>query len=206
MSGFWTEFRSLTDWTLMRLGSCCSKLLAAGLSFQALHAGEWTPVQHSLERYEHIWKSSPFIAATEVTPQAESLAQRYAVTGFARIGDADVVFLFDRKSLSRLSVGTGSPAQGVELLEVMEAGDMASLRARIRVGGQVSEIGYDAGAGSGDAVGKTPSVPQGGPTSPLPPPIAPPPQVAPNVAPVAQKAPQTGKPVKIIRRKQIDAP
>jgi hypothetical protein len=181
------------------------QVIVLGLSFQALCAGEWTPIQYPLDRYEHIWKSSPFIAATEVTPQGESIAQRYAVTGFGRIGSSDVVFLFDRKSLSRFSIEMGSPTQGVELIEVTKSEELSLLRARIRAEGQVAEIGYDSGVGENDSANKSANAKQSG-TAPAE--SSQPQQLASNGAsPAAAKSTQnTSKPIRIIRRKAIDVP
>lgn len=169
-----------------------------------LHAGEWSPVQYPLSRYEQIWKSSPFVAASEVSPQAESLAQRFAVTGFVRIGSSDVVFLFDRKSLSRFSIANGSPAQGVELVDVSETDDLALLRAKVRVEGQVAEIFYDAGVGGGESTGKSAEVSQQKPSTPLPLKIVQPQGDASSAA--NKGTSNTGKPAKVIRRKPIDVP
>lgn len=133
--------------------------LAGGLGFA--HADDvWMPTQHELERYEHIWKAAPFIAATEVTPKGESIAQRFALTGFARLGESEVIFLFDRKSLSRFSVAKGSPQNGVELLAVAEKANINELGARIKAEGEVAEITYDASvAGAGEAAAVTSAVP-----------------------------------------------
>lgn len=128
--------------------------VAGGLGFA--HADDtWMPTQHELERYEHIWKAAPFIAATEVTPKGESIAQRFALTGFARLGDSEVIFVFDRKSLSRFSVAKGSPQQGVELIAVAEKDNINELGARIKAEGEVAEITYDASVA---AAGEAPAV------------------------------------------------
>lgn len=113
-------------------------------------AGTWEPVDYSLERYEHIWKSSPFVAATETAPKGGSIALRYSVTGFAQIGDTEMVFLFDRIGLSRFSVTKDTPENGVELLEVAEQTEVSPLGAKIRVNGEVAEISYDASLATSD--------------------------------------------------------
>jgi hypothetical protein len=178
-------------------------ILTWGLFLQGLHAGEWTPVQYPLERYEHVWKSAPFIAASEVTPQGESITQRYVVTGLARVGKANVVFLFDRKNLSRFSIGTGAPSENVELVEVSNSEELSLLRVRIKSQGQVAEVGFDASVaalepgnpslGQASAVSAPPVLPSSSSVQAISPPVA-------NVSASGNK------PVRIIRRKPIDVP
>lgn len=111
----------------------------------SLVAGDWAPVQHGIERYTHIWKSAPFTAASEVAAAGSPLAGRYAVTGFARVGGDEVVFLLDRKGLERFSVSKSRSSHGVELLALQETADLKDLKARIRVGGEIALVVYDPG-------------------------------------------------------------
>lgn len=115
-------------------------LLAA--CFSAATAGEWTPAAREIARYEHIWKSAPFVAKAEAVPEADST--RFAVTGFARVGEDEVIFLLDRKSLNRFSIAQSAPKNGVELISVQNAGDIKRLTAKIRSNGEVATIGFDA--------------------------------------------------------------
>lgn len=103
------------------------------------------PSERSLERYTHIWTAKPFVAATVVTPQAESLAQRYAITGYGSFGGNDVIFILDRVSLSRFTITDQREENGVALLDVTEKDDANRLKARIRIGGEVAELAYDPG-------------------------------------------------------------
>lgn len=119
---------------------------AAFFGGHACFAADWSPTPGDPERYEQIWKSSPFVAATAVTPQAESLAQRYTITGFARLGEREVVFIFDRKALSRFTISKDLPQNGVELISVKEGDSLKALNAKIRVGSEVAVIAYDASA------------------------------------------------------------
>lgn len=176
-------------------------ILAWGLLLQGLHAGEWTPVQYPLERYEHIWKSAPFIAVTEVAPQGESLTQRYVVTGLVRVGKADVIFLFDRKTLRRFSVGTGAPSENVELVEVANCEELSSLRVRIRSNGQLAEIGYDANLASAESGNPSPA--QASVLSVAPASSG---SAQPVLLPMAAASSSGNKPVRIIRRKPIEVP
>lgn len=106
-------------------------------------AGDWAPTERDIEHYEHIWKSAPFVAKAETSSQAESLVARFALTGFARVGDDEVIFLLDRKSLNRFSITRGAPRNGVELISV-RGEDIKTLAAKIRANGEVATIGFDA--------------------------------------------------------------
>lgn len=117
------------------------RLVLASLSAAPLAlAGGWAPTSPALSRYEEVWKASPFVVSAETAPQAESLAQRYALNGLARIGNQDVAFLLDRKTLRRFSVTAAQPENGVELIEVQDNGK--DFAAKIRVGAEVATLRY----------------------------------------------------------------
>ncbi|MFZ4683300.1 MAG: hypothetical protein ACOYMS_12415 [Terrimicrobiaceae bacterium] len=128
----------------MRALALAGLLLSGGTA--ALRADDWAPPQRGIERYEHIWKTSPFVAIAEVNPQSESLASRYAVTGFARVGANEVVFVLDRKGLTRFSLSKDQPKNGVELVSLQNSGDLKTLGATIRSGGEVAVIACDVSA------------------------------------------------------------
>lgn len=123
----------------------------------ALMADEWVPPQRGIDRYAHIWKTSPFVAIAEVNPQSESLASRYAVTGFARVGESEVVFVLDRKGLTRFSLSKDQPKNGVELVSLQNSGDLKTLGATIRSGGEVAVIACDVNAAAAGAQAAAPS-------------------------------------------------
>lgn len=168
-------------------------------------AADWAPSQSRLEKYEHIWKSSPFIVATEVTPGAESLAQRYALTGFALVNDRDVVFVYDRKSLARFSISRESEVNGLKLVAFDRKGGLEQSSATVRSNNtEMVEIRYDAALNVGGEPQPNAQIPAG--VRPGHPAAAlagrenvqvaqpPPSQVA------GGGTPQQPRPVKIIRR------
>lgn len=109
-----------------------------------VRAGDWFPVTREIDRYAHIWKAAPFTAASNVSSKAGGIAARFTLTGFARVGAEEVIFLFDRADLSRFSVTKSRPENGVTLVEVLPAGQIKDLKVRIRAGEEIALISYEA--------------------------------------------------------------
>jgi hypothetical protein len=161
------------------------------------------PTERSLDRYTHIWTAKPFVAATVVTPQAESVVQRYAITGYAQFGGSDVLFLLDRTTLSRFTVTEQKPDSGVELLAVTEKDDANHLKARIRAGGEVAEVAYDAAATGMPTGGDNPAMaavgnPNSNPAGASPPALGGP---APNQVAGQRRTVAAPRPVRVIQRR-----
>jgi hypothetical protein len=167
------------------------------------------PQSHEVGRYAVIWERTPFVVATEVSPAAESIAKRFAITGFAKLGGDEVVFVFDRKGLGRFTLTKGAPTNGVELVSVTEGVEAKDLRAVVRAQGETAEIAFDA----------TLSIDKGGQHAPQSGDSSPPATQAdaPSSTPVAsvQPSPNPGilsgaskpelppRPVRTLRRKPI---
>lgn len=133
------------------------------------HAQVALPEAREIERYAAIWQKSPFVAATEVSPAAESIAKQFALTGFANIGGNDVIFVFDRKGLGRFTVAKGTPINGVELISVSEGLEVKDLKAVVRAQGETAEIIYDPSLSAEKGGQTTPQSPTAPPPSPPPP-------------------------------------
>lgn len=187
-----------------------------------------------ISRYQKIWDISPFVAVTDLSGQADDMAGRFSLTGFARMGEKDVVFVFDRTTLERFTLTVGETRSGVALQNLQHNGDLRSVRATLAIGGRTLEIGYDATATpeSGSAAPvipghmqqghrgfpgqPQPGMPPGGQPQPgMPPGGQPqaPPMSNPNAiigAPPATAAPnpaeQAPPPRRVIRRRAIVAP
>lgn len=106
-------------------------------------ASELFAEPRDLSRYESIWTRSPFVAVTDLSGQADDLAGRFVLTGFARMGDKDVIFLFDRTSLERFSLTPGQARQGLSLQSLTHEGDLKSVRASVVSGGKTLVLAYD---------------------------------------------------------------
>lgn len=129
-------------------------LLAFGISSPAFAADDFVPTPQDISRYEHIWKSSPFVSASEPVQQSESLTNRMVLTGFAKIDGSDVAFLFDRTDLRRFTITKGNPVKGVELVSVDNRGRLKDSSVRIKIGSDVGDIKYDANSAAGTGGGE----------------------------------------------------
>lgn len=105
--------------------------------------GEWVREQRDLSRYEHIWKISPFAAAAPAVPEGQTMADRFAVTGFATIEGRDVVFLLDRSTLQHHSLRRNEESNGMLLLDVAQPENLKTLEVHLRVGTEAGRLRYD---------------------------------------------------------------
>lgn len=101
--------------------------------------------ERELQRYENIWRVSPFVTEPVPNLPSEPLQERYAMTGYANVGGNDVVFLLDRESLARFSISSNRPEEGVRLVSVSDNGG-GTIVARIRVGNRDANVALDVGA------------------------------------------------------------
>jgi hypothetical protein len=106
------------------------------------------PPPFPLERYEALWKRSPF-QLESVAPPVESagLAQRYALTGLAEVGGEPIAFLMERTTQQRMMIKKDDAGQaGLTLVQVDVATDKYSnSTATIRQGAEVGVVKFDAG-------------------------------------------------------------
>ncbi len=169
-----------------------SLLLAPDLLVPAAFAVSDPAVHHEISRYEPIWKFSPFVVVTDLSGKADDLAGRYVLTGFARMGDKDVAFVFDRTSLERFTLVPGEAKNGLTLDSVHHQGNLSTLRAKISTAGRTLEIAYDASA---SPVAATPAQPGNQPPRGRnTPPQQPNRQPAPNTQARNQPTPQRQNP------------
>lgn len=96
-----------------------------------------------LSRYQKIWEISPFVALTDLSGQADEFSGRFALTGFARLGDKDVVFIYDRTTLERFALTPGQSRNGITLSALFHHGDLRTARASVQVAGREIEVTYD---------------------------------------------------------------
>lgn len=111
----------------------------------ALGGEEFAPKPFGLARYEHIWTQSPFVVESPVVQTSAGLEQRFVLTGVATINSTSVVFLLDRKSLTRLMVASGAKdnPQNIQLVSVQPNADPKLASATIRLGAEQGTVRYD---------------------------------------------------------------
>lgn len=161
-------------------------------------AEPWSPPVYGIERYAHIWESSPFIVATELAPVSPGLADRYIVTGYAQLDGKATVFLFDRSTMSRLTIRTGEEINGVKLLSIKNPENIKSCVAVISAAGQIGNVRYDSVPEQGSPAVANASA------SGEPPPARP---VEPGARAVGKPAPRPPSvPRRIITRAEVSVP
>jgi hypothetical protein len=111
-------------------------------------APAFAPTLPGIQRYEAIWKRSPFIVETVAVQTTEGLATKYAVTAIVSIGGKPMVFLMDRlnqtdPAKSRFTVTKEKPANGIELVEVKVDRDPRKSTAVLKQGAQQAVLSYD---------------------------------------------------------------
>ena len=180
-------------------------LLAFGISSSAFAADDFVPTPQDISRYEHIWKSSPFVSASEPVQQSESLTNRMVLTGFAKINGSDVAFLFDRTDLRRFTITKGNPVKGVELVSVDNRGRLKDSTVRIKIGSDVGDIKYDASsaAGTGGGGGGNEVVPVAPTVSASSLPVLPSPSQAQNTGSSANAATAEGQRPRIVPKRFV---
>lgn len=107
---------------------------------------EFAPKVYDAERYREIWEKSPFVAVVAQTPSSEGLAQRFALTGTATLEDRPVIFVLDRKDLTRQVVTEEPNPEGIVLVSVQDPSDFKSAQATIKLGAEQAVIRYDLAA------------------------------------------------------------
>lgn len=106
-----------------------------------VEASDYSPQTRDVDRYRLIWERSPFVVAQPVA--TEGTAGRFALTGMAAWQDEPVVFVLDRKSLSRVMVTREPNAMGISLVSVQRDEDPLKSQAIILVGSEQIRIAYD---------------------------------------------------------------
>jgi hypothetical protein len=168
----------------------------------------FAPPTYDIQRYEHIWKRSPFIVESVAVADSPGLASKYSLMGAAIVGDKAVAFLLDKNSAdpnqSRITLSQVHPSQeqlnkSLQLVSVNLSDNPSVTSAVIRQGSDQATLTIDASVlntltGGGSAVGTEAPRPGGLPIPGLPgrPFIPPPPQ--PSAAAVPAPAPSNASP------------
>lgn len=131
----------------MRIIGTLSALGFAAIPLHGLCAADVFPAPPaSIDRYEHIWKSAPFVVATEVVKGPEPLSARFAVTGFAIIAGEPVAFLLDRSQLKSYPISKSKPNGDVQVVAINNPSDLRDLQVTIRAGAETGNLKYDPAA------------------------------------------------------------
>jgi hypothetical protein len=108
---------------------------------------KFAPVVYGIQRYEPIWKRSPFIKETVNVVRSDSLANKYKVQAFASLGNDPMILLQDTTKdaiKGRFLVIKGkSNSEGVELVNVSPDPDVRKAKFEIRQGDQQAILDFD---------------------------------------------------------------
>lgn len=171
----------------------------------------FSPQDYPVDRYSHIWTSSPFVAATETVAESQPLAARFKLNGIAKINGEDIVFLLDRTAIKEFSIRKSKPNpefSQVELVSVENGGTTESMKVRIKSGGEVGDLTYDKTAMTAPTQNNMAAISNTNPVPPLPNGGIPvPPQPGGQGQSVQNPAGNNGgpRPVRVIRRPRIKA-
>lgn len=180
----------------------------------------FAPPTYDIQRYEHIWKRSPFIVESVAVADSPGLAAKYSLMGVATVGNKSVAFLLDKNSAdpnqSRITLTQDHPSQeqlskGLQLVSVNLSNNPSVNSAVIRQGSDQATLTIDASVlntltGGGSAAGAETQRPGGLPIPGIPgrPFIPPPPQpsaVAPP--PPSSASPNPPQPTRRIIRPPV---
>jgi len=127
----------------------------------------FAPPTYDIQRYEHIWKRSPFIVESVAVADSPGLASKYSLMGVATVGNKSVAFLLDKNSAdpnqSRITLTQDHPSQeqlskGLQLVSVNLSDNPSVTSAIIRQGSDQATLTIDASVlnaltGGGSPVG-----------------------------------------------------
>ncbi|HVE16632.1 MAG TPA: hypothetical protein VNB29_07835 [Chthoniobacterales bacterium] len=146
-------------------------LMACRVSFAADADTEtFAPKTYGVDRYQHIWKRSPFIVETVAAVQSPGLASKYGLVGIASLGKSPVVFLWDKnesdpaKSRFMVSQAKADTIHNIEVVSVAVDKDPRKSTATIKQGADQALLQFDQS-------GIPPSGPGAGGGGIIPPPV-----------------------------------
>jgi hypothetical protein len=161
--------------------------------------GNDVPQPFPPDRYSKMIEKSPFAPATPVAAEdAPNFAQNLYITGIAKLGAQDCVFVASRDGQTRYSLITGEEGpQGMKIERITYSTEVGKTKVIIRKGGETGTVQFDQAAIQHTAAPSAPQIP-GNPQIGIP---RPPGQ--PQVAPARPQQPGGGSPVESRRRIRI---
>ena len=163
-------------------------LLLAVLAFGGrLDAAESSPVPdaYPVDRYEPIWKRSPFTLSSAVDDSGAA-SQQLALTGLLRINNEAYASVLDKQTKQRFLVSKEPDPQGLSLVSFQNPDDPSTLVVTLQRGSETFSLRYDL-----DYLKQVSPAPAASAASPAGPaqasspspayPLAPPPAVRPSI-------------------------
>lgn len=122
-------------------------LVAGCLGSEWLFAADQPiPKSHPVDRYESLWKRSPFTLSSVSDPVvvAAGFARQLALAGVAKIGSVELVTLVNKQSQERLLISSQPNAQGIRLVSLQSDPDPSKITATIEKGVETAVVRFDA--------------------------------------------------------------
>ncbi len=101
------------------------------------------PRGYSPDRYEPLWKKSPFTLSSVAEEVQGGFARNLALTGILKIGQKNYVSVFDKESKQRFFLSSEPGAEGIQVEKLETGNELKDVVVTLKKGGEVSTLGYD---------------------------------------------------------------
>ncbi|MDD5261486.1 MAG: hypothetical protein PHD76_06510 [Methylacidiphilales bacterium] len=120
-------------------------LLGGYLVSFSVCAGEVViPEAYPIERYEPVWKKSPFtLSSVPDAGPTGGLSDKFKLTGVLKIGDEPYVSIYDTENKERFLISRQVNAQGVKLDALQTSDDLSKVVANLSKSGETFSLHYD---------------------------------------------------------------
>jgi len=163
-----------------------SRTLLLPLACAGLHpaAAANVPEGYSAERYEAMWRRSPFTLSSVTEEPVAGFAEQLSLSSIMMVGDEPHVSILNKQTQKRFSVSPGKPSDGIEIVSVTSPSSPREAEALIRKGVETAKIRFDLNLlkATAAAPGPQPPMPQPG-VIPQPGSVPQPPGTQPGIQP-----------------------
>ena len=148
-----------TAQSMLRILSWAVLLLVSRQS----HGEDAVPQPYPVQRYEPIWKKSPFTLSSAADAEAAgAFGDKLKLTGVLKIGEQPYVSLFDSESGKRFLVSSQTDSQGIKLESLQGGDDLGKVLVVLTRNGETVKLRYDMDylkQASAQAAGPAPQTP-----------------------------------------------
>jgi hypothetical protein len=135
---------------------------------------------YSPDRYQALWKKSPFTLSSITEEVQGGFAQNLALAGILKIGKRQYVSVYDKETKKRLFLSSEAEEEGILVEKIEFANDLDKVTVTLKKGAEISTLRYD------QEFLKQPLT-ENAVVSPMPPPMAVPFQPSANQPPTANR-------------------
>ncbi len=114
------------------------------VSFSVCGGEAVIPEAYPIERYEPVWKKSPFtLSSVADAGPTGGLSDKFKLTGMLIIGEEPYVSIYDTENKERFLISRQVNAQGIKLETVQAGDDLTKVVANLSKGGETFSLHYD---------------------------------------------------------------